>query len=144
MNVHQAEIKTLFRVLPVKVYNQEKFIEVLAFIDEGSSTTLIESDILSMIDVEGEMSPLCLKWTGEICRTEYDSQKLFGLEISAINSTERFLLQMVRSVSKLELPAQGLSENEIGRYNILPDFLKVPTLNPSLSYCSDLITPALE
>lgn len=116
LNVHQSGVHTLFRILPVRIYNKEKFVEILAFIDEGSSTTLIESDVLSMISAEGVSSPLCLKWTGEICRTEHESKKVNGLEISAINSSERFGLQMVRSVSKLDLPAQELCVEEIQKY----------------------------
>lgn len=115
VNVHQSQMKTLFRILPVKIYNKDRFVEVLAFIDEGSSTTLIEADVLSSIDAEGEVSPLCLKWTGEICRTEDDSKKLLGLQISAIHSSKKkFYLEMVRSVSRLELPAQELTEDQIG------------------------------
>lgn len=58
VNVHSSDLKTLFRVLPVKLYNNERCTEVLAFIDEGSSTTLIDSEILSMIGAKGDVTPL--------------------------------------------------------------------------------------
>lgn len=115
--MHHANLKTLFRVLPVKLYNKEKYVQILAFIDEGSSTTLIDSEILPLIGVKGENVPLCLKWTGDVCRTEHDSIKITGLKISGAHSSKRFNLLSVRSVSKLDLPSQELSSNEIMEYS---------------------------
>lgn len=125
-NFHSSPSGTLFRMLPVRLYYNGKSVEVLAFIDEGSSTTLVETDVIANLGVQGKISPLCLKWTGKICRTEAESMQIMGLQISPVDSGDCYHLQSVRTVNKLELPFQELREQEIKNYSHTSELPIIP------------------
>lgn len=100
----------LFKITAVKLFaDNGKSVEVLAFIDEGSSVTLMNDSVRKRLGVEGTPAPLCLSWTGDITRKENDSRRL-TLEIQGIGpNCRRFPLPDVRTVEDLDLPAQSLS-----------------------------------
>lgn len=63
VNIHSADIcnKTYFRVLPVTLYNPQNNLKVTtwAFMDEGSSPTMLSNDLAQMLDVNGVQEELC-------------------------------------------------------------------------------------
>ncbi|XP_055590345.1 uncharacterized protein LOC129742470 [Uranotaenia lowii] len=101
---HRSGQSALFRMLPVTLYGNGKSIEVVAFIDDGSSMTLMDEDIAKQLDIKGELAPLCLRWTGNITRSEAESQRA-SLTISATSKSQKFPIH-VRTVSSLNLPKQ--------------------------------------
>ncbi|XP_059217620.1 uncharacterized protein LOC131994760 [Stomoxys calcitrans] len=79
----------LFKIVPITIYGNNKSIETYAFIDEGSSVSLMDNSIASDLKIDGVASPLCLKWTGG-------------------NSKTRVSLN-VCTVESLSLPVQSLN-----------------------------------
>ncbi|XP_055589277.1 uncharacterized protein LOC129741562 [Uranotaenia lowii] len=106
INLHQSEQSTLFRMLPVTLYGNGRSVEVLAFIDDGSSMTLLDEDIASQLEIRGEPAPLCLQWTGNVTRSEAKSQRV-SLEIRGTRKSQKFPIE-VRTVCGLELPNQSM------------------------------------
>ncbi|XP_055584974.1 uncharacterized protein LOC129737840 [Uranotaenia lowii] len=109
VNFHHAPKATvLFRILPVVLYGNGREVKTLAFLDEGSSVTLLQRDISDELGITGIEAPLRLLWTANVTREELDSQRI-SLAISADVGKKRLHLKNVRTVRKLDLPAQSLS-----------------------------------
>ncbi|XP_055590388.1 uncharacterized protein LOC129742511 [Uranotaenia lowii] len=97
----------LFRILPITVYGSgNRKLDTYAFLDEGSSLTLMEEALAHELGIQGDPQVLCLKWTGNVTRTERSSQKI-ELKISGINLA-KYQLQDTRTVKALTLPQQSL------------------------------------
>lgn len=77
-NTHSASgCNNLFKIIPITIYgNENKFIDTFAFIDDGSSTSLIDEQIINDLNLSGTSEPLCLKWTGNVERNENNSRRL--------------------------------------------------------------------
>ncbi|XP_055603838.1 uncharacterized protein LOC129752068 [Uranotaenia lowii] len=105
--IHRSpELTFLFRILPITVYGNEKAVDTFAFVDEGSSITLVEDSLVKELGVEGIPQVLCLQWTGDMTRTEHDS-KLVELKVSG-PSKNKIRLSDARTVSNLGLATQSL------------------------------------
>ncbi|XP_055587983.1 uncharacterized protein LOC129740353 [Uranotaenia lowii] len=102
----------LYRIIPVMVHKGKISIHTYAFIDEGSSLTMLETELANKLGLKGSKRPLCLKWTGDVTRTEYDSQRV-SFEISEREGTKRYVLENVGTVKSLNLPDQTLSINKL-------------------------------
>ncbi|XP_055612596.1 uncharacterized protein LOC129759214 [Uranotaenia lowii] len=107
-NHHYEKSFSFIRYLPVTLSANDKFIEIFAFLDDGSSTTLLESDIATQLGVTGTPDILTLFWTAKIGRQEKDSHRI-SVQISGIGSTNRFKIDDVRTVERLDLPSQSLN-----------------------------------
>lgn len=99
-------------MIPVMLYNGKKKVDTLALIDEGSSVTMIDSELAKMLGVDGPIEPLEMTWTNGVQRTEYESKKVV-LEISAINSRERYELVKAHTVHRLDLPTQKMDARKL-------------------------------
>ncbi|XP_062712096.1 uncharacterized protein LOC134289727 [Aedes albopictus] len=106
-NHHFTGKSTLFRIIPVTLYGNNRSVTEFAFLDDGSEKTLVDEDVVKKLGVVGEPQALCLQWTSNVKRTEPNSQRL-TLEIAGNNGAGRHTLKDVRTVSKLELPRQSL------------------------------------
>ena len=82
--------KYIFRILPIRLYKRSGYINTYAFLDEGSSVSLIEKKVFDLLD--GEEQSLCLRWTGNTTRQENASLKT-SLNIANINNGNKFKLQ---------------------------------------------------
>ncbi|XP_058839323.1 uncharacterized protein LOC131694831 [Topomyia yanbarensis] len=102
----------LFRVLPVVVYGKTCSRIIFAFIDEGSSYTLLEQSVAQMLNVSGQKEPLTLQWTGNVTRVESESQHV-QLDISCHSGNPRFRLNNARTVRHLFLPSQTLKYHDL-------------------------------
>ncbi|XP_053691604.1 uncharacterized protein LOC128740118 [Sabethes cyaneus] len=135
VTVHrQLQQTIMFRILPVTLHGNGKAIKTYAFLDDGSSATLVESQIANELGIKGDVHPLCLQWTNDIARTEDDSQ-LVNLEISAAGHLKRHALKMVHTVKNLNLPAQSLD------YSLISDQFPYLSGLPVESYES--VTPTI-
>ncbi|XP_058448820.1 uncharacterized protein LOC131428794 [Malaya genurostris] len=120
-NSHNDNVgKVLFRYVPITVHGRTKSIRTYAFLDDGSSATLMEHSLLKELQLDGEPQPLYLNWTSNQHREEKDSVKL-ALQISGIQSASKtHLIPKVHTVHHLALPRQSLSfENMKLRYGHL-------------------------
>ncbi|KAL7723907.1 hypothetical protein ACLKA6_014501 [Drosophila palustris] len=59
------------------LHGKSKSIDVYAFMDDGSTLTLMEESVANELDERGTASPLCIAWTGEVKRNEPQSRRQF-------------------------------------------------------------------
>ncbi|XP_062710279.1 uncharacterized protein LOC134288687 [Aedes albopictus] len=109
---HHCGQSVLFRIIPVRIYGPSKAIDTFAFLDEGSSATLVEQSLARQLDLEGPVIPLCLKWTADMFRSE-ESSKIVSFEISEQGSKKRYRLKNARTVERLNLPSQTICFDEL-------------------------------
>ncbi|XP_055903410.1 uncharacterized protein LOC129939426 [Eupeodes corollae] len=105
---HITPVSVKFRILPVVLFNNEKQVRTFAFLDEGSSSTLLNERLAKELQLEGETAPLCLKWSGTISRQEKQSLKTSLTIAGDYQNAPRFNLSNVRTVQNLNLPSQSL------------------------------------
>ncbi|XP_055584831.1 uncharacterized protein LOC129737695 [Uranotaenia lowii] len=102
---HQRDRQVIFRMIPITLYHGGNTVETLAFLDEGASTTLVESSLADSLGVKGIPEPLVIVWTGNVKRNEDTSRKI-DLLISSIDSRRKFMLSSAHTVGELKLPLQ--------------------------------------
>ncbi|XP_053686569.1 uncharacterized protein LOC128736113 [Sabethes cyaneus] len=110
-NHHQTKSFSLFRYLPVTLYGDGTQVETFVFLDDGSSSTLLEEGIAAQLGIEGTPDDLLLSWTGKISRHEKTSRRL-SVKISG-SSEKIFQLGNVRTVRDLGLPSQTMNYAEL-------------------------------
>ncbi|XP_055623758.1 uncharacterized protein LOC129767161 [Toxorhynchites rutilus septentrionalis] len=114
-HVHQRYKQTLlFRIVPVIISGPRGSIETFAFLDDGSDLSLIESDLVEQLGIDGWTKPLCLKWTGNVTRLEPDSKQV-QVSIRGVNRQKQFYLNDLRTVKELTLPEQSLSYEDLAQ-----------------------------
>ncbi|XP_049548132.1 uncharacterized protein LOC125959354 [Anopheles darlingi] len=96
-----------FRYHSVILHGRTSTIKAMAFVDEGSSFTLVEEDLADELGLDGPNQPLHLQWTGGITRVEKRS-RVVTLKISGTPQGRQYTLSGVKTVQKLDLPAQTL------------------------------------
>lgn len=103
----------LFRIVPVRLYGKEgTFFETFAFLDEGSSITLLDQEIADILEIDGPQENLCLKWTGDTTRTETNSRRV-AIKISGgAPGSKCFTISDVRTVSGLNLQTQSFDATQ--------------------------------
>ncbi|XP_055632909.1 uncharacterized protein LOC129773333 [Toxorhynchites rutilus septentrionalis] len=119
-NMHlKSTNKTLFRVVPVILYGPEKSIRTHAFLDDGSSLTLIDAALATELRLSGKPEPLCLRWTSNKSLLENDSLRL-NVEISGTGENHKKYslqeigsVQEVHTVSNLDLFQQSVNAKEL-------------------------------
>ncbi|XP_058811174.1 uncharacterized protein LOC131676064 [Topomyia yanbarensis] len=114
---HLTQVNNLFpmfRILPVVLYGRSRKEVVFAFVDEGSSITLLEETLADRLGLSGPVEPLTLQWTGKISRDERQSRRV-ELDISGEGSPNRHSMCEVRTVSCLVLPPQTLKYDELSK-----------------------------
>lgn len=116
-NAHQTASGEglLFRIVPVVLYGKQKSLKTFAFLDEGSSLTMMEERVAEELELEGTPETLCLKWTANNVRTEPTSKRV-TLEVAGdIEGSRRYTLRDVRTVTSLDLPVQSVGNEELAR-----------------------------
>lgn len=95
VTVHsQLSSTTLFRILPVTLFGHKGQVDTYAFLDDGSSVTLVERSIADALRVSGELETLHIEWTGGINKTINGSERV-TLEISESGGGKRYKLSEV-------------------------------------------------
>lgn len=114
MQHHQMSQKVYFRIIPVTLHNGTKSIPTYAFLDEGSSVTLIDAKFANDLKLTGPSRELCLTWTKDVQRVEENS-RCVSVKISG-KGTRKFQMNDIYTVTNLKLPTQtisiAVSENE--------------------------------
>ncbi|XP_058817304.1 uncharacterized protein LOC131680608 [Topomyia yanbarensis] len=96
------------KYVPVTLYGASKSLKTLAFIDEGSDCTLIESNLAKELDIAGANKSCELRWINGTRSKEIGS-KIINLQISGADKGKRFSLSEVRTIRQLEIPAQSVN-----------------------------------
>lgn len=64
VNCHTRKRKQIYyEIIPVVLKHRGKEIQTFAFLDSGSSATLIQADLMKELGVVGKSSPMTLAWT---------------------------------------------------------------------------------
>ncbi|XP_053698939.1 uncharacterized protein LOC128745898 [Sabethes cyaneus] len=114
-NAHeQTPRSVLFRIIPVTLFGENRKCETFAFLDEGSSLTLIEENLASQIGIRGVPEPLELKWTSSVMRKENFSERV-NFEIAGRGMPQRYKLKNAHTIRELNLPKQSLPIEELSR-----------------------------
>ncbi|XP_055634214.1 uncharacterized protein LOC129774494 [Toxorhynchites rutilus septentrionalis] len=113
-NFHSFQRKqsVIFRMIPVTLHWGNHTVNTVAFLDEGSSYTLVEKSVASALRTNGVTQPLRVTWTAGMSRLERDSQKV-ELYISARGSSRRFHIKAAHTVDNLRLPQSTLALTEV-------------------------------
>lgn len=93
------------------LYGNGKSIELFAFLDDGSSSTMLEAEVANLLGIEGPNEPLALGWTGDVTRIEKESQRI-EVTIAGGNNGKCFLLK-AKTVGPLKLPSQTVDYEEL-------------------------------
>ncbi|XP_036329696.1 uncharacterized protein LOC118741829 [Rhagoletis pomonella] len=114
VSTHRADNTSsqYFRMIPVQLHAAGKTINIFAFLDEGSSVTLIDGSTFKKLGIKGVPSPICLQWTSETTRNESTSVRA-SVQISAPHSNKLFWLNNVHTVQNLALPKQSMKASEL-------------------------------
>ena len=104
--------KPCFWIIPICIHNNGSSLNTFAFLDEGSSFTLMKQSLYIKLGLSGEKAPSELRWTGDTTRCENNSFKM-NIEVSYANNNSRFTLYDVRTVHNLGLPIQSINVDDI-------------------------------
>lgn len=129
VNIHRDDNQILYKILPITLYGNNKRVDTFAMLDDGSSLTLMEDDLVDELNLTGKVESLCLRWTGDIKRVESTSRRV-SLQISGFDNKKSKFNLNARTVESLDLPTQTVDMNILGT--------KYPHLNnvPVASYAS--------
>ncbi|XP_055589878.1 uncharacterized protein LOC129742057 [Uranotaenia lowii] len=110
-NHHHGGRSTFYRILPVTLFGRGEPVEVYAFVDNGSSATLVEEEVIRKLDIEGETVPLCLQWTAGVTRNEEKSRRV-SIQVKGSTKQQKFTIK-ARTVGTLDLPRQTIRIAEL-------------------------------
>lgn len=105
--------KVILRIVPVTLHWQGCLINTFAFLDEGSTTTLMDQRIADALKLKGERQHLCILWSGNVHRTEKNSIQVEVMISSKDDHKCQFRLRGVKTVQCLGIPAQSLDRNSL-------------------------------
>ncbi|XP_065085173.1 uncharacterized protein LOC135707298 [Ochlerotatus camptorhynchus] len=109
-NTHRGESRAvLFQYVPITLYNDGIKVQTYAFLDSGSSLTLMEESLAKELNLRGERHPLCLRWTADTCRYEDDAMRVSFNVSGLYDGCPQNKLTDVYTVKELKLPSQSLS-----------------------------------
>lgn len=102
----------MLRIVLVVLYNGTKSIATFAFLDEGTTVTMMEKRIADALGLRGTSEQICLIWTKKIHRREHAER--VSLEISGREGFDkRYEMKGVRTVDNLNLPTQTIDKIEL-------------------------------
>lgn len=101
--------KVFYQIVPITLINGNNKVETFAFLDSGSSVSLINADTAEQLQVKGVFKPMTLAWTNG--DTQEDSKSM-SVQISIKSSNNnRFNIKDLRTIENLKLPTQSLDIN---------------------------------
>ncbi|XP_058828596.1 uncharacterized protein LOC131688408 [Topomyia yanbarensis] len=116
-NAHQCCLgAVLFKYVKITIYGKGgKSFDVYAFLDSGSTCSLMEHSLWEELELGGEKHPLCISWTGGQDRFESKSVKC-SVDISGSQGEKRNRLNKVHTVENLQLPAQTMHIDDLSKH----------------------------
>ncbi|XP_055615978.1 uncharacterized protein LOC129762031 [Toxorhynchites rutilus septentrionalis] len=111
---HLSHESTLFRVIPITLYGKSRSVETFAFLDDGSSITMMEQELADQLAERGKPNQLCLQWTGGVTKRINDAQ-VMTLKISGRDVQKQYTLNNVYTVDNLDLPVQSFCHEDMAK-----------------------------
>lgn len=97
----------MFKIVgPIKIHGPDSSIQTYAYLDGGSSVTLLDRFIYDSLKLRGENESLRLQWTKGVIREE-DAMKT-SFHLTGTNQQKIFEISDAFGVSNLDLPIQSL------------------------------------
>lgn len=122
-HVHSIS-KVLYKIVPVELQCNDKKVQTFAFLDEGSSVTLLDDSLVNKLNLRGTKDPLCMKWTDGTLKNESESMRC-SLKIGgAWKGSRKYSIDNVRTVKSLDLPSQTIHMDDTIKKN--EKFRKLP------------------
>lgn len=113
----------LFRVVPVVLHGPRQDIRTYALLDEGSSVSLIDSDLADELQLEGISSTLKVQWFDK--QSAVASSRSVSLDVSGeAPDARRYTISNLRTIKDLMLPTQSVDRAAILQRN--PHLQDVP------------------
>ncbi|XP_055846083.1 uncharacterized protein LOC129912027 [Episyrphus balteatus] len=106
-----SKMPVMFKIVPIRIYGKEKFIDTFAFLDDGSSLTMVEKDLFDELGLDGHEEMLTLQWTKGVSRSEESIRT--NLAVSGVQNNKRHFLKNVYTVKGLELPVQSIDTSKL-------------------------------
>lgn len=110
---HKLQDTFLFKIIPVILRNNEHSIATFAFLDDGSSITLIEENTARQLGLSGPSTNLCLKWTADESRIEEDSMTVSAKISGTARGSYTYQISKARTVKNLKLPNQSIDASAL-------------------------------
>jgi hypothetical protein len=113
MNVHAPQVgqvnlhttcDVLMKIVKVRIYGVNKYRDIYALLDDGSSVTLIDKDITESLGISGDPEELQLVWTSGVKRSE--NALVCDLTVSSVKNVKKYVLGNVYAIDNLELGYQ--------------------------------------
>lgn len=114
LHVHdQQKCCSLLKIIPIQLKGPKMILNSYAMLDEGSTVTLIDSNIANQLGLDGPSKHLRLQWTNNQFNDQKDS-KIVSVAIKGVKEQDKFFtLRHAKTVSDLNLPTQTLDMNDI-------------------------------
>lgn len=103
----------LLRIIPIKIYGNGITMDTYAFLDDGSTTTLIDEKLANALNLVGPTKELCLIWSANVHRMEKNSRQVTVMISSIDNPTKQFKIREVKTVENLAIPQQRLDKDNL-------------------------------
>ena len=117
---------TLLRLIEVQLFIQKSSVDTLAFLDQGSTTTLCDVNLLESLGISGEKTSYAITTVNQASE-QRDGRKP-KLLILAVTSNETIELKNVYCVDKLTIqPHPKLTIDDLTRWPHLQG-LELPTI----------------
>jgi len=83
-------------------------VDTFAFLDEGSSVTLIDESFFKRLNISGPPEPICMQWTNQTTKIEGNSVRC-NIRVAGAGATKSYWLNNVHTVKNLGLPKQTVN-----------------------------------
>ena len=110
--------RVIFQIIPIVLYNGSRKVKTFAFLDTGSSCTMMEQCIADKLGLTGSPEKLKLLWSNDITHTEENSICV-TVSISGYPMGKRYLMKNVRTVRTLNIPSQSIDRWELQQWSHL-------------------------
>ncbi|KAI5633683.1 ion channel regulatory protein UNC-93 domain-containing protein [Phthorimaea operculella] len=113
--------RTLLKIVPVVVSGPAGEYATHAFLDDGSTATLIDDTVAARIGATGPLQPLSIAGIGGMTRNTVAN--IVDFYIKGRNSKERYLIKNAKRMKSLNLSTQSLYERELRAFPHLSDLV---------------------
>ncbi|XP_037051788.1 uncharacterized protein LOC119085478 [Bradysia coprophila] len=112
----------IFRIVPVILSYNNKSIRIFAFLDDGSNLTSLEESVANHIGALGTIMPLCVLWSmGKSHQVDTTSRQITVNICGTFDEAQQYTLKHVRTVKKLNLPSQSITQSWLNHYPHMKD-----------------------
>ncbi|XP_055708899.1 uncharacterized protein LOC129805169 [Phlebotomus papatasi] len=103
------------KILPVYVTGPKGTEKVYAFLDEGSTITMMTSSLAERLGLDGPGIPLYWQGAGPLANTDLTSKTVECRVRGFLPNAKEYLMQRVRTVFELNLPRQTVDMSALSR-----------------------------